>query len=160
MGKKGFTLLELIVVILIVGVLASLALPRLFRTIEFSRSAEAWAAFSTIRSGLERCYLMNNGSYTNCNMSWDALAIENPANSPNAHFMYFFVSNNTDWLMAAIRNTRDNGEGVDAATGTANGIGMCSTDDGSGRILKYGSGVFRSIGTPGGCAISFPFPIP
>ena len=39
--KKGVTLLEIIIVVIIIGVLASLALPRLFSTVEFSRSAEA-----------------------------------------------------------------------------------------------------------------------
>ena len=54
--KKGFTLLELIIVIVIVGVLASLALPKLFSVIVGARSTEAIATIATIRSAMERCY--------------------------------------------------------------------------------------------------------
>ena len=51
--KKGFTLLEIIIVVIIVGVLASLALPRLFSTVEYSRSTEALAAIGSMRSAMD-----------------------------------------------------------------------------------------------------------
>ena len=47
-NKKGFTLLEIIIVIIIVGVLASLALPRFFSTVEYSRSTEALASLTSV----------------------------------------------------------------------------------------------------------------
>ena len=40
-NKSGFTLLEIIIVIIIIGILASLALPKFFKTVEYSRSMEA-----------------------------------------------------------------------------------------------------------------------
>ena len=61
--KKGLTLLELIIVIIIVGVLTGLALPRLFSFIESSRATEAISTIAILRSAMERYYLMNNGSY-------------------------------------------------------------------------------------------------
>lgn len=56
-NKSGFTLLEIIIVIIIVGVLASLALPRFFETVEYSRSTEALAYMGAIKRGLETCAL-------------------------------------------------------------------------------------------------------
>lgn len=56
--SKAFTLLEIVIVIIIIGVLASLALPKLFGMVESSRSAEALASFATLRREIERCYLM------------------------------------------------------------------------------------------------------
>src|SRR5258706_7949874 len=84
--KSGFTLLEIIIVIIIVGVLASLALPRFFRTIEFSRSTEAFSGLQVIRGGLERCYLGRGFVYTTCTLG--VLDVEDPGASPNAHFGY------------------------------------------------------------------------
>lgn len=47
--KKGFTLLELIIVIIILGVLATLGLTQYTRMIEKSRGAEARAALGDLR---------------------------------------------------------------------------------------------------------------
>ncbi|NLE65660.1 MAG: prepilin-type N-terminal cleavage/methylation domain-containing protein, partial [Elusimicrobia bacterium] len=41
MNKKGFTLIEILIVIIIVGILASLALPKLTRKIGEAKAAEA-----------------------------------------------------------------------------------------------------------------------
>ena len=79
-STKGFTLLEIIIVIIIVGVLASLALPRFFSTVEFSRSTEAMGSMSALRQSMERCYLANSGTYagaTPCNIG--NIDLEDPA---------------------------------------------------------------------------------
>ena len=47
-NKSGFTLLEILVVIIIVGVLASVAMPSLFKNVEKSRGSEALNALGTI----------------------------------------------------------------------------------------------------------------
>ena len=55
--KSGFTLLEIIIVVIIVGVLASLALPRFFQTIEFARSLEAMNVMASARRALDDAQL-------------------------------------------------------------------------------------------------------
>jgi type IV pilus assembly protein PilE len=57
--KKGFTLLELIVVIVIVGILATLGFTQYSRLIERSRGAEARAVIGSIRTIAATHYMEN-----------------------------------------------------------------------------------------------------
>jgi prepilin-type N-terminal cleavage/methylation domain-containing protein len=47
--KKGFTLLELLIVIIILGTLAAIAMPRYFANLENARRGEAMATTNRIR---------------------------------------------------------------------------------------------------------------
>jgi len=65
--QKGFTLLELIVVIIIIGVLATLGLGQYMRMVEKSRGAEARSILGAIRSDAAGIYMANNNSCLTCN---------------------------------------------------------------------------------------------
>ena len=96
--KKAFTLLEVVIVVVIISVLASLALPRLVNMIEYSRSSEALAILGAIRASMERCYLMHGGSYAECKpeqyvVGGDPYGLDIiPENDPNQHFYYTIPS--------------------------------------------------------------------
>ncbi len=62
-GKKAFTLIELIFVVVIVGILATLAAPRFFHTVEKSRIAEATQILETLRNAQEVYKLEHDGAY-------------------------------------------------------------------------------------------------
>ncbi|MEW5894266.1 MAG: prepilin-type N-terminal cleavage/methylation domain-containing protein [Candidatus Omnitrophota bacterium] len=106
-GMNGFTLLELIIVVIIIAVLVSVALPKLTAMIEFTRSSEALAILGALRTSMERCYLMNNATFEFCN--WDTIdVISTP--DPNEHFRYGIVQDSlkeASYRMYAVRNTRD-----------------------------------------------------
>lgn len=101
-NKSGFTLLEIIIVIIIVGVLASLALPRLFNTIEYSRSSEALNAMGVIKRAADRCAMAveatggGTNQYDQCD-TWAELGIEDPGTAASSVFDY----NNTPISFAA-----------------------------------------------------------
>jgi len=59
-SRKGFTLIELMVVILIVGILAAVAIPLMRGRIDSAKWSEANAAAGTIRSAL-RAYWAEKG---------------------------------------------------------------------------------------------------
>lgn len=60
--KKGFTLIELMVVVLIIGILSSVALPQYQKAILKSRAAEAWTNLGTIQKSVTTYCLENRRS--------------------------------------------------------------------------------------------------
>jgi type IV pilus assembly protein PilA len=61
-NRKGFTLVELAVVIVIIGVLAAFGVPRFLKSVERSKAAEAFSYLAAVRSAEERSQA-RNGTY-------------------------------------------------------------------------------------------------
>ncbi|ACC99036.1 PilE-like protein [Elusimicrobium minutum Pei191] len=97
--KKGFTLIELLVVVLIIGILAAIALPQYTKTVEKSRTAEAWVNLKAMDTALKMYRLAIADQ--NAAGSFEVLEIEIPGtdtttsgvNRKNTkNFSYAFLS--------------------------------------------------------------------
>ena len=59
-GKRGFTLIELIIVIVIIGILAVVAIPKYFANIKKAEKAQAVTHLAAIREVIMAYYAANN----------------------------------------------------------------------------------------------------
>ena len=53
-NKKGFTLIEMLVVVLIIGILAAIALPQYELSVEKTRASQALVALRSLKDSMER----------------------------------------------------------------------------------------------------------
>ncbi len=103
--KRGFTLLELMIVVIIVGVLATLGVMQYQGAIEKSRGAEAKQILGMLRSQCAAIY-MSEGSGNNCT---------------NANLR---IGTANDWTPSACRGTH---YFQYTASGNANGVVLTAT---------------------------------
>ena len=92
--KKAFTLIELLVVVLIVGILASIALPQYQKAVAKARVTEAIVAMKALSDAEEIYYLANN-KYT---ATLDELDIGMPTTSN--YYTYSCYKNNYESCIA------------------------------------------------------------
>jgi len=164
-NSSGFTLLEIIIVIIIVSVLTSLALPRFFRLIELSRATEAVVNLKVIREAIERCYLMNYGNNGSCAcvnvgtaMQWDKISLDNLDNVPGARFNYVvsYCDNVTNtFKLSACRRPEL------ATPSCVNNIELINNENGSfgtEPILYYTSGIYAGMQIGGAATFVGPSP--
>lgn len=62
--RNGFSLMELLITVLIIGILAAMSLPSYVTTIEKTRTSEAVAVLNAVASAQDR-YFMKKGTYVN-----------------------------------------------------------------------------------------------
>ncbi len=117
--QGGFTLLELLIVIVIIGILALLIIPNITSAPKKARDTKRKTDITTLRKGLEE-YFVNNNVYPNAlsDLTVGSAPIvktipTDPKNSGNFVYTYTPAASNTTYtLNACLENDQDNGSNV------------------------------------------------
>ena len=88
MAKNGYTLTEILMVVIILAILASMTLPRLASQTEKANVSEGAGILGAIRQG-EMAYRLDTGSYLSpaSDADWAKLGLDNP-NTGTPKFTY------------------------------------------------------------------------
>ena len=112
-GEKGFTLVELMIVVVIIGILASIAIPKFSSMISKAKTTEAKNILNQVVS-LETSYYYSNSTYKDFVDGADEPLIDFEVPS-NAKFNYKFDTDGADaslGLATATEKTDLAGDGV------------------------------------------------
>ncbi len=120
---SGFTLIEIIVVLVIVGVLAAIALPNLFSNIERSKAAEAIATMGASKLDIEGC-LQRLGSFSSVPASCPAALI---ASTPNWAIYSVTTGTTSSLVLISASNARQTGTINLIRASGSNGTWTCTS---------------------------------
>jgi len=111
MKRKGFTMLEILIVIIIIAILATFAIPQYLRASQRAIAAEAVTSIGAVRGALAR-YYQENGSFTG--VAWSELDIDNPNDVNKANFSYGLplTTDINNYHVTADGNTGSRAEGI------------------------------------------------
>ena len=117
--RKGFTLTEILVTVIIIGVLASVTISKYTWVIERGRGAEAREVLLKSYAGFRRLMIDSETVNVSFPLSWTRLGMSNPNTLSNRFFNYTILpdANNPTAVLA---NTTRSGGGwlqVDLNTG-------------------------------------------
>ena len=89
-NKRGFTLIELIIVVIIIGILAAIAAPMMQGNVNRAKASEALAAMGAIRTA-ERLYYVDQNSYIVISGNLDGTALNSYLKNADVLGTYFSV---------------------------------------------------------------------
>ncbi len=132
--SKGFTLIELIIVISVIAILVGIALPRLRGMIDEGNTAKAAAELRALQTAVESYYIHNSKVYPATGATWESaltsakpkligVALTDPFSTSSAQYQYGKSTNGLYYIIwsvgqnnaASITGVSDTG----ALTGTA-----------------------------------------
>ena len=146
-SRKGFTLVELAVVIVIIGVLAAFGVPIFIKSVERSKAAEAFSYLAAVRSSQER-YSAREGTYASAITDIDITFVTPKYFTVGAIAAGSTGSLEASWTLTLTRVGASSGYGAYTVTFTQNGYDSTnSTIDSLPDINPMGTNSSGSGGT-------------
>jgi general secretion pathway protein G len=71
--RHGFTLVEILIVVVILGILAAVVIPQFSDAAETAKASSLVSQLQTVRSQLELYMIQHNGSYPDLSSNWNQL---------------------------------------------------------------------------------------
>ena len=133
-NNSGFTLIEIIVVLIIVGILAAIALPNLFSNVSKSRAEEALGTIGSYRPTVEACIVKSAGVADSATCT--SLLLGAPTASTNFTYALTAPASATDTGYAIVAT----GTGALAATDTITVTRAAAAWPATGAITCVGAG--------------------
>ncbi len=145
--SKGFTLVEILIVVVILGILAAIVIPQFTNASESAKSSSLVSQLQTIRSQLELYQVQHNGSYptlAQLQASWGVMSsktdVDGTINASGAYGPYLqqppknAVENSSTVAAAAaagvgwVYDASTGGIKANLAAAKATALGVSSTD--------------------------------
>ena len=76
--KRAFTLIEILIVVVILGILAAIVIPQFTDASQQASTSSLQSQLQTIRSQVELFRVKNNGTDPDLSANWNALVLTNP----------------------------------------------------------------------------------
>ncbi len=130
-NKKGFTLIEIIIVVIIIGVLAAVALPKLSNQVSVSKAAEAYGILGSLMHKIMECYTASE-DITKCDTTAQLSGFQFPTSGA---FVYTYVAGAS--ATSALGTASLGGSTADVITFTINVT--------NGSVNKLKGGIFANL---------------
>lgn len=132
-SRKGFTLIELMIVVVIIGILAALAIPRFMQATTKSKQSEAKQILKQIYT-MQRAFRQENGNYTHQGdlnvvgvaYVFDSIGVEI---GDNATYVYTMTTATQNAFLCTATANLDDDAAIDTWTIDQAGALICTIDD-------------------------------
>ncbi|MEN0019560.1 MAG: prepilin-type N-terminal cleavage/methylation domain-containing protein [Planctomycetota bacterium] len=140
--RRGFTLVEILIVVVILGILAAIVVPQFTNAADDARAGNIQTQLSTIQQQVELFAARNNGSYPDFGTNgWDELTA---SGSFTANPTYLKDNPSNPAFTAAAQDTVAQGT---TGTGSASAAWFFNTTDGVMYASNFNEGTNEVTGT-------------